>query len=102
MNPFSTVFYVPFLCLVQWVCNTAATGNGLNTVRFEITVTWEDWEVAGAVRKTILTNGQFPAPKLQLKQGDNVEFMINNWLPFPTAIHFHGELSLFPAALRPR
>lgn len=62
-------------------------------MRFEITLTWEDWEVAGAVRKTILTNGQFPGPKLRLSQGDHVEFVVNNHLPFDTAVHFHGILS---------
>lgn len=93
MKLLSRFVYLPLFCLLQWVtCNTGTAENGLNTARFEVTLTWEDWEVAGAVRKTILTNGQFPGPKLQLKQGDTVEFVVNNWLPFPTAVHFHGEL----------
>lgn len=83
-----------FLCFVQWgACKPPASENGHNARRFEITLTWEDWEVAGAVRKTILTNGKFPGPKLQLKQGDDVEFLVNNLMPFSTSVHFHGVLS---------
>lgn len=100
MELFKTAFYLSLLCVVQWAfCKTAVADSALNTVRFEIFLTWEDWEVAGAVRKTILTNGQFPGPRLQLKQGNNVEFIVNNWLPFPTAIHFHGEF-IFPSPRR--
>lgn len=87
-------FCLAFPCLIQWVSSTPA-GKWPNTVHFEITLTWEDWEVAGAVRKTILTNGQFPGPKLQLKQGDYVEFVVNNHLPFDTAVHFHGILLVY-------
>ncbi|XHG07321.1 hypothetical protein AWENTII_010473 [Aspergillus wentii] len=90
------------LCLIQWVSclpgsaqdtinsTTSAAQNAGNTVQFEITLTWEEGEVAGSKRKMILTNGQFPAPTLQLKQGDDVEFRLNNKLPFATTIHFHG------------
>ncbi|PLN78993.1 multicopper oxidase-domain-containing protein [Aspergillus taichungensis] len=59
-------------------------------VRFEITLTWEEWSATGATRKMILTNGQFPAPALQLRQGDNVEFLVINKLPVASAVHFHG------------
>lgn len=61
-----------------------------NTVHFNLTLTWEDWSVAGKTRKMILTNGQFPAPTLRLKQGDDVEVLVNNSLPFSTTVHFHG------------
>lgn len=85
------IFYLA-LCLVQLVsCIPTREGGRRNTRRFEATLTWQDWEVAGAVRKTILTNGQFPAPKIQVKQGDYVEFMVINRLPFDTSIHFHGN-----------
>jgi Putative multicopper oxidases len=40
----------------------------------------------------IFTNGQFLGPELRLKQGDNVEFYVNNNLPNATTIHFHGML----------
>lgn len=59
-------------------------------VQFQIDLTYEDHEVAGFVRKTILSNGQFPGPHLQLKQGDDVEFLVNNSMPMATTVHFHG------------
>ncbi|KKK24927.1 hypothetical protein AOCH_006475 [Aspergillus ochraceoroseus] len=60
------------------------------TVSFQVRLTWEDWAPAGIHRKIILSNGQFPAPTLKLKQGDDVEFLVINDLPFETTIHFHG------------
>ncbi|KAJ5817494.1 hypothetical protein N7447_007502, partial [Penicillium robsamsonii] len=60
------------------------------TVLFNVSLTWEERVVAGIRRKLVLTNGQFPAPTLHLKQGDHVKFLVNNLLPFNTTIHFHG------------
>lgn len=87
-----------FLSLVQWVCcdDGATTLGHPRKVRFDLTLTWEDREVAGAVRKTIVSNGQFPAPILRLHQGDQVEFAVHNWLPFSTTVHFHGTPHLSP------
>ncbi|KAL4893767.1 multicopper oxidase-domain-containing protein [Aspergillus ambiguus] len=80
------------LCLVS--CTEAqdqltrrSTGN---TVRFEAILTWENWAPAGIARKMILTNGQFPAPPLELRQGDDVEFLVINKLPVAATVHFHG------------
>ncbi|KAE8343968.1 hypothetical protein BDV24DRAFT_172300 [Aspergillus arachidicola] len=70
------------LCLVQWV--------SCKLVQFELHLTWENHEVAGATRKMILSNGQFPSPTLRLKQGDKVEFLVNNSMPFEATVHFHG------------
>lgn len=64
-----------------------------NTVSFQVNLTWENWQPAGIHRKMILANGQFPAPSLDLKQGDDVEFLVVNSMPFSTAVHFHGNLS---------
>ncbi|RAL15583.1 uncharacterized protein BO97DRAFT_461277 [Aspergillus homomorphus CBS 101889] len=60
------------------------------TVKFNVDLTWEDGKVAGNTRKAIWTNGQIPGPTLRVKQGDDVEFLVNNSMPFTTAIHFHG------------
>lgn len=82
------------LCLVQWIsggCALETTESNNAPVRFEINLTWEDYEVAGINRKTILSNGEFPGPVLQLQQGDDVEFVVNNQLPFSTSVHFHGR-----------
>lgn len=72
------------LCLVQWV--------SCKVVQFELNLTWENHEVAGATRKMILSNGQFPSPTLRLKQGDTVEFLVNNSMPFEATVHFHGNV----------
>jgi FtsP/CotA-like multicopper oxidase with cupredoxin domain len=71
------------LCFVSW--------GSAGVVRFKITLTWEDWTPTGIARKMILTNGQFPAPPLYVRQGDDVEFLVDNQLPFATAVHFHGK-----------
>ncbi|KAF4231857.1 hypothetical protein CNMCM6805_010272 [Aspergillus fumigatiaffinis] len=70
------------LCFVSW--------GSASVVRFKITLTWEDWAPTGIARKMILTNGQFPAPPLYVRQGDDVEFLVDTQLPFATAVHFHG------------
>ncbi|KAJ5161948.1 hypothetical protein N7492_007340 [Penicillium capsulatum] len=70
------------LCLAQWA--SAAT------VYFPITLTWANRTVAGVTRPIILTNGQFPAPPLQMKQNDEVIFDVTNLCPFSVTVHFHG------------
>lgn len=79
------------LSLVSWARahNQLTKGTG-NTARFELTLTWEDWAPAGASRKMILTNGQLPGPAMELCQGDDVEVMVVNNLPWGTTVHFHG------------
>ncbi|KAJ5668313.1 laccase TilA [Penicillium maclennaniae] len=80
-----------FLCLAQWAEGKVLPVSSVNTVRFEVNLTWADWHDApGTPRKMIFTNGQFPGPELRLHQGDNVEFYVNNNLPNATTIHFHG------------
>ncbi|PWY72964.1 L-ascorbate oxidase [Aspergillus heteromorphus CBS 117.55] len=69
-------------CLFQWV-------DG-RVVDFTLDLTWEDRPVAGTMRKTILTNGQFPGPPLRVKQGDQVRILVNNAMPFQTTMHWHG------------
>ncbi|OJJ66038.1 hypothetical protein ASPBRDRAFT_138786 [Aspergillus brasiliensis CBS 101740] len=59
-------------------------------VEYNLTLTWEDLEVSGVTRKTVLINEQFPGPPLRMKQGDNVEVMVTNNMPFSTTVHFHG------------
>ncbi|OJJ50067.1 hypothetical protein ASPZODRAFT_128673 [Penicilliopsis zonata CBS 506.65] len=70
--------------LTQWTC---AAGRLLH---FEVTLTWEDHAPAGTARKMILMNKQSPGPTLYMRQGDEVEFLVTNELPFATTVHFHG------------
>ncbi|PWY90054.1 laccase TilA [Aspergillus heteromorphus CBS 117.55] len=85
------VFLALILCLVSWAngsdLRVRSTGN---TVRFNVTLTWEDWAPAGVPRKMILMNGQFPGPALELRQGDDVEFLVINDTPANATVHFHG------------
>ncbi|KAJ5340387.1 laccase TilA [Penicillium brevicompactum] len=83
MKSISQLGLIAVFCLVHWA--------HANLVRFDIALTWEDWyDAPGAPRKMIFTNGQFPAPSLRLKQGDNVEIHVNNLLNNATTVHFHG------------
>lgn len=59
-------------------------------VHFEIDLTWKDSYQVGVPKKTILINGQTPGPVLEMNQGDTVEFLVHNNLPFNTSVHFHG------------
>lgn len=61
-----------------------------NPVIFELLLTWGPVAPNGHVRNGILMNGQFPGPTLELNQGDDVEFIVHNSLPFATTIHAHG------------
>ena len=61
-----------------------------STIRFELDLTWESVSPDGYQRNGILMNGQFPGPVLELHEGDNVEFLVHNHLPFNESIHFHG------------
>jgi FtsP/CotA-like multicopper oxidase with cupredoxin domain len=83
---------VALLCLVSWANGTDLRSKGTGkTVRFEASLSWEIWAQAGIPRKMILVNGQLPAPTLELRQGDDVEFLVMNMLPMPATIHFHGK-----------
>ncbi|KAL4989243.1 Cupredoxin [Aspergillus falconensis] len=78
------------LCLVfsahAYYASVKATGI---PVSFQVNLTWDDYQPAGVPQRMILANGQFPAPALRLKQWDDVEFLVNNEMPFPTTVHFH-------------
>lgn len=83
-----------FLCLsllaslASFALGDASTSG--NTVTFPIKLTWEKGSPDGFERDMILVNGQFPGPTLNLNEGDNVEFTVDNQLPWGTTIHFHG------------
>ncbi|HEX9313030.1 MAG TPA: multicopper oxidase domain-containing protein [Actinomycetota bacterium] len=49
------------------------------------------WEVSpGQFEDAFAYNGQVPGPQLQLHQGDRIRVVLENQLPQPTVIHFHG------------
>ena len=47
--------------------------SSCSLVRFDVDLTWETRAPDGNPRQTILTNGQFPGPALELDYGDEVE-----------------------------
>ncbi|KAM0280847.1 hypothetical protein ACHAQH_003877 [Verticillium albo-atrum] len=48
---------------------------------FDLTLTWETYKPNGQAREMILVNGQFPAPTLEISEGDDVEVNVYNSLP---------------------
>ncbi|KAJ5461492.1 Multicopper oxidasetype 2 [Penicillium daleae] len=74
----------------------ALTASGLlplawaKQVQFELNLSWQKGAPDGNVRDMIFMNDQFPGPELRFDQGDDVEVLVNNNMPFNTSIHFHG------------
>lgn len=78
----SKLTLLTLIFLFQWVA--------CKVVQYELNLTWEDKEVAGFTRKAIATNGHTPGPALWIQQGDDVEILVNNSMPFGSTLHFHG------------
>lgn len=57
---------------------------------YELTLTWAPYAPNGLARNMVLVNGQFPAPTLELDQGDEVEVIVHNNMEFNSTVHFHG------------
>ncbi|KAH8730337.1 multicopper oxidase-domain-containing protein [Phaeosphaeriaceae sp. PMI808] len=61
------------------------------TVHFEIHLTAGKANPTGTgFRNVILVNGTFTGPTLHIDHGDDVEFLVRNYLREDTSIHFHG------------
>ncbi|KAK3365614.1 Cupredoxin [Lasiosphaeria ovina] len=60
---------------------------GKKPKHFDLTLTWQNYSPNGQTRKMILVNGQFPAPVLEIDEGDDVEVVVHNKLPFNTTQH---------------
>lgn len=79
----SLLFYLAKLHII-----TPAQGS--QTKGFELNLTWGSRASDGVERQQALINGQFPGPPLILEEADNVEVVVNNFMPFNTTVHFHG------------
>lgn len=64
---------------------------------FYLTATWETRAPDGNARDMFLINDQFPGPKLEINQGEDVEIYYQNDSPFNTTIHFHGKFLPLPS-----
>jgi FtsP/CotA-like multicopper oxidase with cupredoxin domain len=64
-------------------------GNGTRV--FELTAESVQWETEpGVVKEAWAYNGSVPGPTIRAELGDRVRIVLQNELPEPTTIHFHG------------
>ncbi|KAE8326988.1 conidial pigment biosynthesis oxidase Arb2/brown2 [Aspergillus sergii] len=59
-------------------------------VREEIVLTWDEGAPNGQARDMIKMNGGFPGPKFYWDEGDDIEVLVHNAMPFNASIHWHG------------
>ncbi|MDR2213797.1 MAG: copper resistance system multicopper oxidase, partial [Pseudomonadales bacterium] len=64
---------------------------------FDLHVAASSVQVAGKRARPITINGQFPAPLLRWREGDELTLRVHNALSEDTSIHWHGIL--LPAAM---
>jgi FtsP/CotA-like multicopper oxidase with cupredoxin domain len=58
---------------------------------FRVTAQLADWEVEpGKIVEAYTYNGTVPAPSIHVEVGDMVRVILQNDLPTPTTIHWHG------------
>ncbi|WYZ41203.1 hypothetical protein EsH8_V_000098 [Colletotrichum jinshuiense] len=80
------------MVVFRYVLPTLALALGAiaESREFELNLTWETASPDGFARKMILVNGQFTAPRIELNEGDDVTIKVNNNIPYPATIHYHG------------
>ena len=58
---------------------------------FTLTAEAVKWETSkGVFKDAFAYNGQVPGPQLDVRYGDHVRIVLQNQLPQPTVLHFHG------------
>ncbi|KAL2828159.1 laccase-1 [Aspergillus cavernicola] len=76
--------------LIQWLCLSL----GLSYAKLVHETLELTWELAapngGEPREMILTNRAYPGPDLIWDEGDDIEVLVINHLPFNTTVHWHG------------
>ena len=83
MRIFSLLF-VPFLCML-------AGTSSAELRQFEMTIEEVDLEVApGFTTKVWGFNGQVPGPLLHVKEGDELEIVVQNNTTLTHTVHWHG------------
>jgi FtsP/CotA-like multicopper oxidase with cupredoxin domain len=71
--------------------------RGQDTKTFTLELSRGSRAPDGVEREVILVNGEFPAPLLEIHQGDDVVVEVFNGLNEHTSIHFHGENLVTPS-----
>ena len=83
----------------QFPAETEGRGNQLlepevqadGTLQWELTASVIEWETEpGTVVEAYAYNGMVPGPQLRAEVGDRIRIILNNELPVPTTIHWHG------------
>jgi CopA family copper-resistance protein len=69
--------------------------GSLDSNDLSLTVAQVKAAIAGKTARHITLNGQFPAPLLRWREGDDLSLRIVNRLREPTSIHWHGILLPF-------
>lgn len=82
------------LCLPSSSRYALAERSANGCIHFEVDLTYEEDNAVGILKQTILVNGTSPGPALYMALGETVEFVVHNYLPFSTTIHFHGITQL--------
>ncbi len=85
--------------LPAWARSGAANSmiglQPLSGTDFDLTVGMAKTAIDGRVGRSILVNGQLPAPLLRWREGDEVTLRVHNNLHVDTSIHWHGILLPF-------
>lgn len=69
----------------------AETPADLSVREFVLTASELDWALMDDVTvRAWGYNGQIPGPELRVREGDTIRVTLNNNLPVPTTIHWHG------------
>jgi FtsP/CotA-like multicopper oxidase with cupredoxin domain len=84
--------------VLAFPAKTAAQGNQVleptvagDVKIFKLVADKVRWEITpGVFKEAYAYNGQVPGPQLHVKQGDKIRIVLENHLPEPTVIHFHG------------
>ncbi len=68
----------------------------LSGLEFDLEIAHTDAIIDGKRGKAVTINGQFPAPLLRWKEGDDIVLRVTNRLQEDSSIHWHGILVPFP------
>lgn len=84
-------YQLPFLSLSPVGSHETQSLTMPDPIRFEVHISSGQVDVLGTgAREAILVNGSFVGPTLRLSQGQEVEFVVRNYLLEDTTMHFHG------------
>ncbi|KAL4803270.1 laccase-1 [Aspergillus unguis] len=76
------------------LCQLLALNVGIShakLVRETLQLSWQNGSPNGAEpRPMVFTNGAYPGPDLIWDEGDDIEVLVVNELPFNTTVHWHG------------